>query len=371
MQFQSQVNSADGLPGKLCTTCKTELTSFYVFKQKSKRTDTILRAMLPSKEATPEPDPEPEPAILTKVASEPERCTSPVEPPPTHPVSPESNIKLEREETAELIKILDEPTAETEDPNYVTEDEELVVECYEEQDDEDESETKDDEDDRESVNTVIDVQPESMTEYEIMEYEELRDDAGDSPSSDCDQLFVQSDDLEEYKSKMHTGFKCEVCSKTFIRKATYLRHEKLCAAKEVEETNDDEKESLSEEYQLDDEYDTNSISTEQRLSPTSEVINESQFPKTNRIKTRKRCIVDLSCPVCAEHFKTKSNYDQHMRNHTHMNIINNYMTFYPCHTCRKIFLQTTDLKSHMFDAHNMKSKRTHFNAANTFYNHTF
>lgn len=40
------VGAADRLPSKLCATCKTDVTHFYIFKKKCARTDEILRAMI-------------------------------------------------------------------------------------------------------------------------------------------------------------------------------------------------------------------------------------------------------------------------------------------------------------------------------------
>lgn len=41
------VNASDRLPAKLCSICKTDVTQFYIFKQKSARTDQLLRGMIP------------------------------------------------------------------------------------------------------------------------------------------------------------------------------------------------------------------------------------------------------------------------------------------------------------------------------------
>lgn len=362
-----QVKAADGLPSKLCTNCKTELISFYIFKQKSKRTDQILRSMLPNNTTDPDLDS----IASTKVTHKPERPTKPKEDSPS--TSSNVNIKLEHEEKAGLLKILEE-AADIEEPNYTTDEEDVVYECgFDEPEDEEErtDDPQNEFDENESIRSMVEVPQKSMTQYSIMEYVELEG-IEESPvlldCPDCDELFENGTELEEHIRKAHDQFKCEICFKSFVREVTYIRHTKSCVAPEVIENKEDEdveedSDNNDPEELFDDEI--NSISTECFIC--NEPFNNNRQYKVHLQKMHKEEVkrndevkgaeVDLTCVVCSEGpFKTQYRYDQHVKKHAQMSVINNHMTFHPCHTCRKIFLIPSDLVTHMADVHNTKRK---------------
>lgn len=58
------------MPGKLCNGCKTDITNFYMFKQKSQRTDRLLRAMMPPPAKPIKAEPVPKPSEMQPTSSQ-------------------------------------------------------------------------------------------------------------------------------------------------------------------------------------------------------------------------------------------------------------------------------------------------------------
>lgn len=279
-----------------------------------------------------------------------------------HQTGPE--IKLEHEDATELLKILDEsPDNDAEASEYVWEDPEQP-----------------DEDDQapyveEIQEAAISMKNDDLTDYQIMEYEELEEiDLNDNCMCvTCEDFFDDPADLEEHNRNVHNQLRCELCS-TLVEASTFEHHLELCETSKPEpddlvseaertapEPDDDDQDSLWSEREG-----LLSSATFECFVCHKSFMNATQFRMHCRIKhktvsSKMRSLPNdalINCSVCQMGpFKTQVQYDQHVKMHENMAVINSYLSLHPCHTCHTIFVKADELQTHVAEEHKNQSKR--------------
>lgn len=71
------------------------------------------------------------------------------------------------------------------------------------------------------------------------------------------------------------------------------------------------------------------------------------------------------CAPCNKKLRSSLQVEQHTKMHSSMSLIINYIDFYPCHECRMIFISGEKMAAHMNDCHQIEEKQTTEKKANS------
>lgn len=290
----------------------------------------------------------------------------------------EPNVKLERDEADELLKMLDEAAADgNADIIYATGDDndEMASGVFSYDDDEPEAEVVEPAQQISSDDAIpsptdigIPTNKDDNIYFEVTEYEELEEIDDESPE------LASSGELEEHtpNTNTHSPYSCDMWSGgDFVQQTTDLDHTKSCAFNGV-----DDKKQVSDDEAMNDDEAADFVDDDEHVSTVDEYVGDGlvsvvsfecnpcnkSFPNEHQFKQHCRKLhnkqdaarVELTCSWCSTTpFRTQLAYDQHIKQHVNTNVINNYLPFYPCHTCRKIFVQSNELDTHLAQVHNI------------------
>lgn len=420
-----------GLPDKLCDLCKIEITKFYVFKQKSKRTAQVLLDMIkdsgnaletssksdniankcPEKSDTDIDISQPDASIPCKPTYCCDQCDK------TFSSEKQLNlhykmhfaieetqkesayIKLEsiEENTDDLLQILDDTMgsiADEEDADEDNNEEEQIIENNEEDYQPDDSM---------SEMLIIDAATEENEDIEFDSYNgEYDEDIKPSTTincSICDKYFLNANELEIHFATheeefviLTNTFTCPVCLKDFALESERLDHMNEHHDGGIENEHDrvDQDEiSVDELYQstaaaeVDDVYSEEEVQLLENTPIVDAEINyecacgmlladKNAYTEhcnnthdffcnhcTQIFLTEKEFKQHMSaahrglytCKHCGKKLKNQAQYEQHNKVHESINVINNYLTFYPCHKCQIIYWEESSLQVHLTNVH--------------------
>lgn len=391
-----QVSTADGLPDKVCTVCKSDIVNFFTFKEKSKRTDTVLRTTLLRPETPPTASVvEAQNAEAVSVERN-EKEDSAAVPPPA-PIIREktvtSRIKTEKPATAPLPR---SPT-----PQPVVEEEENVLKDYQQE----EPDTTDDvdvsvceicEESFETLGALIDhceatheglnsIERHNIKEEVIIDDDDVDDESicDDNPEEHFEAEEEEDQDGSEktYVGEEYTeidqlddsgdeaGFLCH-CGKSFSNNKKFQTHVKTDHLDDEMDVDSDH-ELIGNEFrcilcditfknsdQLVGHYNETHehfceecavvyVSEDELLLHNVEA-HKLQKPKPRKTTSRipATSLPEFRCSHCDKSIRGQLKFEQHQKLHDAMNVINNFITFYPCQKCHLIFLTESEGNAH-------------------------
>ncbi|KAJ6633403.1 Zinc finger protein [Pseudolycoriella hygida] len=319
----------DGLPDKICDVCKKEITGFYLFKEKSARTEQILLTAFDKPVKSKERKVPPETTSIA-IQTMPEHSFSCLECKISfktehllsnhirqkHSTKRETGIQTDLENSITEDSFIEEEPIEF---NYKRE---MKMEALE-VDDLDIDDMQPDMDDA-ATEQISDTQQ----DYEMID--KVQD---EYQCNDCLEIFPQFDDIQNHK--------CQ--NKVIVRIVS-------------ETTNPLESDDLSENYfeELINEVDVYECYRCHATFNTSDDLNlhrnsddcqpddsllkiQSQKPKVDE---------DHQCNLCHKRFKTSTTFNQHQKLHESIEIVIDYLGCAPCDDCHKIFLVKDHEETH-------------------------
>lgn len=278
---------SDGMPGKICQKCKGQLLSFYLFKQKCKRTEKILQEAF--------------------VSSRKETYT---------PSKPEELIDAKFSSTSDdMVEIL------VHEQNY----EEVVSE----------------------VQTTSDVIPLSeqadnqchLCDQMFHTEEDLKKHTAMHCTIETDQVgCIDDEQFEEYEVEIDDK------SSMVPTDAVNLCQVKSPAAAMDDDTHyidDEEPEALESVEQL-------SNDPEDNISSVVADDNELQSTHSDEVPNENvPQMVQLHCNICGKTVKGRSRYLKHLQIHDANTSVTEFFTYHICTVCLKVYLHGTELSDHM------------------------
>lgn len=409
-----QVSVADGLPDKVCGACKSNIVNFFTFKEKSKRSETVLRSTLrpktPSTPAAACDEAQTEDAVPVAAKSLAAPYPSPIKREPTVAFAAHAPIKREKAAAAtpppdfsvveSLAKDYNQEEADATDAADV----EMIFNCemcdesfdtlnrlkdhceasHDEVTSIEQKNIKEevlivDDDDDDGDESVGSAEEESAVDYYHGEEAEDESVIADPAGSDEEYIeYTDVDQLADFSDELHADFLCH-CGKSFPNDKQLKIH-----IKTHDETPDDEMEvdAELELYIVDRKADQNEcrcveceisfedrdqlvlhyqelhdyfcaecalvFSKEDALLLHNINVHQPQQTKPKRVpaKLPATSVAEFRCTHCDKSIRGQLKFDQHQKMHDAMNVINNYVTFYPCHQCHLIFLTEGEGNDH-------------------------
>lgn len=385
----------------MCSVCKSDIVNFFTFKEKSKRTDTVLKTTLlpktpptasiavvqeqnevgvsvePTKYEKPSAVPSPVPikSVRTVSASHPTpikmEITANVQPPPlVEEESPLNDYHQEQEEpdTTEVdaddddlifnCEVCVESFDTLDGLKNHCEATHVEVNSIERHNIKEEVIIDDDVD----VGSVFEDNPDEHYEGEEEEDEEVIDEDAyvGEEYTEIDQLDDVDDELQpesyannkklqihiktqhetqddemdvDSEQELHIAnqneFNCILCDISFVNRGQLVEH--------FNEMHEHFCEECAVVYVSEDELLWHNVEAHKPQKPKSQK-TPSRIPAVS--------LPEFRCSHCDKNIRGQLKFDQHIKLHDSMNVINNYCTFFPCHLCHIIFLTETEGNVH-------------------------
>lgn len=394
----------------MCCVCKSAIVNFFTFKEKSKRTDTVLRTTLLRPKTPPAAAVEAENDEAASVEPNAEKL---VAVPPPAPIKREKPAPIRKEIAATV------PPPASASPALVEEETQLK-DYHQEQEEPDTTEVDADDDVElnfncevceESFDTldglkdhceitheeVHSIERHNIKEEVIIDddldggsvYEEHyrgEQDEDDEVIADQEEEgeeeaymgeeYTEIDQLDDFDDELQPDFVCH-CGKSFGTNEKLQIHVKKTHPEAQDDEMDvdsepevhlanqneyrcmlcdipfDNRDQIVEHYNelheyfcaecivvyvSEDELLWHNVEAHKPQKPKSKV-TPSRLPATKRLP-------EFRCSHCDKCIRGQLKFDQHIKLHDSMNVINNYITFYPCHQCHIIFLTESEGNAH-------------------------
>lgn len=278
---------SDGMPGKICQTCKGQLLSFYLFKQKCKRTEKILHESF---------------AASRKV-----NCT------PLKPVELiDENISTTSDDMVEILE---------HEQNY----EEVVNEVQ-------------------TTSNTIPLSEQVDNQCHLCDQmfhteEDLKKHTAIHCTIVTDHVgFIDDEQFEEYEVEMDD--RSRLVSTDAVN-SSQVKSPVAATDDDIHYLDDEEPETFESVEQCSNNAVDNIASVvaddnELQSTHSDEVTNET-VPQ----------VVQLHCNICGKTVKGRSRYLKHLRIHDANTSVTEFFTYHICTVCLKVYLQGTDLSDHM------------------------
>lgn len=393
-----QVSTDDGLPNKVCSVCKSNIVNFFTFKEKSKRTEIVLRTTLRPKTSSIA-------YVAVDEAQHNETVSNePVKKEKSESLPPPSTIKIEKAlvvpHSAPINKDADTaaPLPAPSSPPPIVEEDSLLNDHHQEEPDTTDADndvdlilnceicdesfdtldglkdhceaTHEEEDSIERHNikeeVIIDDDVDDvLSVYEDGEDEEDEEVVADHDGSDetyVDEEYTEIDQLDDFGDAdflCHCGTSFANNEKLQIHVKTHHDEMDVDPEDELHTANQNEfrcilcdislgnRDQLIMHYNELHEYFCDEcivvfVSKDELLQHN---VDEHKTQKPKPQKSTATSVQEFRCSHCDKSIRGQLKFDQHQKLHDSMNVINNYVTFYPvkayivsCHFLNYIFI---------------------------------